>query len=29
VGSMEYEGDRVELRNALIKKFEHFGIQFN
>jgi hypothetical protein len=29
VSSIEYEGDRVELRNALIKKFEHFGIQFN
>ena len=24
-----YEGDQTELRNALIKKFEHFGILFN
>jgi hypothetical protein len=29
VGTMEYEGDQSELRNALIRKFEHFGIQFN
>jgi hypothetical protein len=29
VASMEYEGDQSELRNALIKKFQHFGIQFN
>lgn len=24
-----YGGDKSELRNVLIKKFEHFGIQFN
>jgi hypothetical protein len=24
-----YEGDQSELRSALIKKFEHFGILFN
>jgi hypothetical protein len=29
VSSMEYEGDQSELRRALVKKFEHFGIQFN
>jgi hypothetical protein len=29
MNSIEYEGDKVELRNALIKKFQHFGIQFN
>ena len=27
--SIEYEGDQSELRSVLIKKFEHFGIQFN
>ena len=26
---IEYEGDQSELSNALVKKFEHFGIQFN
>jgi hypothetical protein len=29
VSSIEYEGDQTELRSALVKKFEHFGIQFN
>lgn len=29
VGIKEYEGDQSELRSALIKRFEHFGIQFN
>jgi len=27
--AIEYEGDQTELRSALIKKFEHFGILFN
>ena len=27
--AIEYEGDQTELRNTLIKKFEHFGILFN
>jgi len=29
VGIKEYEGDQTELRNALIKRFEHFGVTFN
>jgi len=29
VGIKEYEGDQSELRNALVKRFEHFDIQFN
>jgi hypothetical protein len=29
VGIKEYEGDQSELRKALIKRFEHFGVTFN
>jgi hypothetical protein len=29
VGSMEYDGDKSELRSILIKKFQHFDVKFN
>jgi hypothetical protein len=29
IGTIQYDGDQLELRNALIKRFEHFGVTFN